>query len=369
MIERGKISSLQMAIMMNPTILATILLLVPAITAKNAKQDLWISPIWASSIGFLCVFIAYQLNRLYPKETIIEYSEIILGKIFGKCLGAFYVIYYFHMTGIIVREYGEFVSGTFLNRTPLVAIIGAMMIVSAYAVNGGLEVIGRCSEIIVPVVSLLYIVICILLLKDLDFNNLFPIMENGLLPSFKGSIVPQSWFSEFILVSFLFPYLADRNKGMKWGMISVISVLVLIIITNLTTLFLFGNLTANLTYPVITAARYISIADFLEHLESIIIALWVAGTFVKITVFFYILVLGTAQLLKLSDFRPIILPMGFLVIIFGIWSAPNLQELSHFLGTTAAFYFLTVQVGIPIVLLIIAFIKEKLQKKKGSTTG
>jgi spore germination protein KB len=369
MIERGKISSLQMALMMNPTILATILLLVPAITAKNAKQDLWISPIWASIIGYLCVFIAYQLNKLYPKETIIEYSELILGKILGKLLGIFFIFFYLHITGIIVREYAEFVSGTFLNRTPMIAIIVAMMIVSSYAVYGGLEVIGRCSEIIVPVVSLLYIVICVLLVKDLDTHYLFPIMENGLLPSFKGSVVPQSWFSEFILVSFLLPYLADKEKGMKWGMISVFSVMFIMILTNITTLLLFGKSTAHLTYPVITAARYISIADFLEHLESIIIALWVAGTFVKITVFFYTLVLGTSQLLKLSDFRPIILPMGLLVIIFGIWSAPDLQELSHFLGTSAAFYFLTVQVGIPIFLLMIALIKTKWQKKKGTTSG
>ncbi|HJV31679.1 MAG TPA: endospore germination permease, partial [Bacillales bacterium] len=265
--------------------------------------------------------------------------------------------------------YAEFVSGTFLNRTPMIAIIVAMMIVSAYAVYGGLEVIGRCSEIIVPVVSLLYIVICVLLVKDLDTHYLFPIMENGLMPSFKGSVVPQSWFSEFILVSFLLPYLADKEKGMKWGMISVFSVMFIMILTNITTLLLFGKATANLTYPVITAARYISIADFLEHLESIIIALWVAGTFVKITVFFYTLVLGTSQLLKLSDFRPIILPMGLLVILFGIWSAPDLQELSHFLGTSAAFYFLTVQVGIPIFLLMIAIIKTKWQKKKGTTSG
>jgi spore germination protein KB len=369
MIERGKISSLQMALMMNQTILATILLLVPAITAKSAKQDLWISPIWASIVGFICVFIANKLNQYYPKETIIEYSELILGKFFGKLLGIFYLIFYLHITGIIVREYGEFVSGTFLNRTPVFAILGAMMIVSAYAVHGGLEVIGRCSEIIVPVVSLLYLVICILLFKDLDVHNIFPILENGVMPSFKGSIVPQSWFSEFILVSFLFPYLVDREKGLKWGMISVFSVMVIMVLTNITALLLFGNLTAHLTYPIITAARYISIADFLQHLESIIIALWVAGTFIKITVFFYVIVLGTAQLLKLSDFRPIILPMGFLIILIGIWSAPNLQSLGHFLGTTAPFYFLTIQVGIPFFLLLIAFMKTKIQKKKGSTAG
>ncbi|TKH09627.1 spore gernimation protein, partial [Peribacillus simplex] len=43
--EKGKISSLQMAFMMYPTIVATAVLGVPSITAKYAKTDLWLSPI------------------------------------------------------------------------------------------------------------------------------------------------------------------------------------------------------------------------------------------------------------------------------------------------------------------------------------
>ncbi|MEH7331234.1 endospore germination permease [Neobacillus drentensis] len=369
MLERGKISALQMAFMMNPTILATGLLLVPAITAKTAKQDLWLSPIWASFIGFMIVFVAYRLHRLYPKETMFEYSEQILGKIPGKIVGVILVFYYFHVTGIIVREYGEFVSGTFLHQTPMVVIFSTMIIVSSMAVYGGLEVIGRCSEMIVPVLLVLYLVIFVMLLKDLDTKNFFPMLENGLGSSLKGSVVLQSWFSEFILVSFFFPYLRDQDKGMKWGMISVFSVMFYMVLTNVMSLLLFGKLTASLTYPVMVAARYISIADFLAHLESIVMALWVAGTFIKITVFYYVLVLGTAQWLKLTDFRTIVLPIGFLLILFGIWSAPNLQVLSHFLSTTAAFYLLSIQVGFPVILLIIALIKKKRQQMKGSITG
>lgn len=369
MIERGKISSMQLALMMNPTITATVLLLVPSITAMNAKQDLWISPIWASFTGFLTVFLAYKLHKLYPNETLIEYSELILGKLVGKLIGVAILFFYLHMTGIIVLEYGEFVLETFLPHTPMMVILGSMVLVCALAVYGGIEIIGRCSEMIVPVVFLLYIFIFLLLLKDLNIQNLFPIMESGLTDSFKGSVVPQSWFSEFFLISFFYPYLTDKEKGMKWGFISVFSVVFLMVLTNLTTLLLFGNMTANLTYPVMIATRYISIAGFLEHLESIVMAIWVAGTFVKISVFYYALSLGTAQLLKLSDYRPIVLPLGFLLVLFGIWTAPSLEVLIHFLSTTAPFYFLSFQVAIPIMLLVMALIKNKIQQMKGSISG
>jgi spore germination protein KB len=194
-------------------------------------------------------------------------------------------------------------------------------------------------------------------------------MENGITPSIAGAIVPQCWFSEFILVSFFFPYLTDQKKGLKWGALSVTSVIFLMVLTNFTSLLLFGKLTSTLTYPVMIAVRYISLAEFLAHLESIVMAIWVAGTFIKITVLYYVLVLGTAQWLKLSDFRPIVFPIGFLLLIFGAWSAPSLQDLSHFISTAAPFYLFSIQIFIPFILLLIALVRNRKQQNKETTTG
>lgn len=364
MIEKGKISAFQLALMMNPTIFATALLLVPAITAKHAEQDLWLSPIWAAISGLLTVYISCKLNKFYPEKSLIQYSEQILGKIAGKILGLIFLLYFLHLNGIIVREYGEFVVGTFLNTTPMNVVMGSMLLVCALAVYGGIEAIGRSSQIIVPVVSLLFLVMTLLLVKDLDPKKLLPVMENGIMPSFMGSIVPSAWFSEFILMAFVLPLLKDSGKAMKWGVLSVLSVMFLLVITNLSTYMLLGKLTIKDTYPVMVAVRYISIADFLEHLEAIVMAIWVSGTFIKISMFYYSTVLGIAQWLSLSDYRPIVLPIGFLILVLGHWAAPNLQSLAHFLGTSGAFYLLTLQLGIPVVLLCIAWIQQKFQRKK-----
>jgi len=364
MIEKGKISAFQMAIIMNPTIFATALLLVPAITARLAKQDLWLSPIWGSISGILAVCIASKLNKLYPEQTIIQYSEHILGKIAGKIVGLTFILYFLHLNGMVIREYGEFVVGTFLNNTPMYIVMGAMLLVCSLAVYGGIESIGRSSQILVPVVSLLFVLMTLLLIKDLDPNNLLPIMEDGLKPSIMGSIVPSGWFSEFIAIAFFLPFLKDSEKAMKWGIISVISVTALLVLTNVSTYMLLGKLTIKETYPVMVAVRYISIADFLEHLEAIVMAIWVSGTFIKISLFYYITVLGLAQLLRLSDYRPIVLPIGFLLLVIAIWTTPNLQNLAHFLGTSGAFYLLTFQLGIPFVLLCLALLRKKFQQKK-----
>lgn len=366
MIEKGRISASQMAIMMYPAILATAILLVPSITFKFAERDMWLSPIWASLTGLLTVYIAVQLNKFYPKENIVQYSEHILGVIPGKVLGFIYLFFYMHITSIMFREYAEFVIGNFLPKTPMIVIIASLAVVCAYAVHGGVEVLGRAAQMFVPIIMLLLALMNILIIPDLELKNMFPLLEHGIMPSIMGSLTPQAWFSEFLLISFLLPFLRDREKGRKWGMISVLVVMLTMVVTNFTSLFLFGGITAGITYPVMSLAKLISIADFITHLESLVMALWVAGTFLKISVFYYVIALGTAQWLKLTEYRAMIFPLGLLLVGFSIWSAPNLQELAYFISITGFFELVSVQTAIPILLLLVAVIRCSFRKSTGS---
>lgn len=264
---------------------------------------------------------------------------------------------------MVLREYGEFVVGNFLPTTPLVVVIGSMIFVSGLAVRGGIEVMARSAQVFVPIVLFLFILIVILLIPDLEPANLLPFFEKGLIPSLKGAIVPTTWFLQLFAITFILPVLKKKEGGMKWGMITVFLIMVTLVLSNLFTMLLFGKLTPTFTYPIMEAARYISIADFIQHLESIVMAIWVSGTFIKISVFYYVIAVGTAQLLNLQDYRPIVFPIGGLLAVMGLWTAPNLQQIQHFLITTMPFYAVIVQIILPLLLLIAAVIFKKNTKK------
>ncbi|SDM84346.1 spore germination protein KB [Fictibacillus solisalsi] len=364
MIEKGKISSFQMALIMYPTIEATALLTVPGITGTYAERDMWISPILGSINGFFTVFILYQLHKLYPKETIIQYSEHIVGRVLGKILGFIYLFFLLHIGSIILREYSTFVSVSFLQTTPPSVIIGGMVLVCAFAVRGGIEVLGRTANLFVPILFLLPIIAAILLLKDFDPKHMLPIMEHGMMPSVMGAAAPQAWFGETFLITMILPFLSDRDKGMKWSLILVVTIMVNFVITNLLAVFLFGGTASGYTFPLFTAIRYITISTFFEHLESVTIAIWITGIFIKISMFYYALVIGTSQWLKLSDYRPIVFPFGFLLTVLGCqWVAPNFEELNHFLVTIYPFYGSLLMTLIPALFLLIAVIRKKKRKK------
>jgi spore germination protein KB len=363
MIEKGKISAFQLAIILYATVLATALLIVPSMTSRFAGRDLWLSPVWASLIGFFTVYVATQLHKLYPGETIIQYCQHILGPFPGKVIGFLYLIALVHFCGSILREYAEFIVGNFLTNTPMVVVIGSLVLVCAVTVRGGVEVIGRSAQTFSGLFIFPLLLMILMLLPDWKINNMFPILDHGIMPSIMGAVTPQAWFSQTFLLTFLLPFVTDRVKVRKYGYITVFAILLTLVITNVTTLFVFGKITPMLVYPVMNAASYVSIADFLEHLESVVMAVWVAGVFVKINTFYYALVLGTAQWLNLSDYRPLVLPYGFLMTLFSFWSLPSFQELVHLLERSIPFYGPLFFTFIPSCLLLIAFVKSKIRKR------
>ncbi|WP_307325931.1 GerAB/ArcD/ProY family transporter [Evansella vedderi] len=360
LIEKGRISSFQMAVFLYPTIIATAILIVPAITAASAGRDMWLSPIWELSTGIATIIIIERLNTLYPKESIMEFTPHIIGKIPAKLIGGLYIFFLFHVTGVIIREYTDFIVGIFMLQTPPIVVSAGMVFVSAFAVKAGIEVVARTSEFFVPIVIFIIFFIFVLLIPELDFNRVQPVLEDGLMPSIKGAASIQAWYSEVFLITFFLPLLSDRSKALKYSFLSLLLMAITLLFTNLSTFLLFGMITEEQSYPLISATRYVSIADFFENIESVVMALWVAGAYVKITVFYYAFVLGTAQYFKLSKFQPIVFPLAILLIISSLWASQSFTEVKDALGKAVPFYLPLFGTVIPFLLLMMAKIKNKI---------
>ncbi|QMV44724.1 GerAB/ArcD/ProY family transporter [Cohnella cholangitidis] len=366
MLEKGKISAAQLALMMYATIVGTVLLSVPSVIGRYAKNDLWISPIWAAMIGMIAVYTAYRLHQFYPKRTIIQYIPLIIGRIPGKLLGLSYLFFYLVMNGHGVRIYADFIVGTSLPFTPMYIIVGSMIIVCCLAVKGGVEGIGRASQIIIPFYFLTFILLIAFLTSDMKLERILPVLEHGLVPTIKGALTPQGWFAETLLISFLLPNLSNGDKAIKWVAISVVMAMLTLVITNLTVLFMYGSELPRLTYPLLSATRYISYANFFENIESIIVAIWVLSNFIKFTIVLYALVLGSAQLFNLSDYRPLVMPIGFLTALISFWSLPSQMDLSEYSTLVWPVYSLLYQTLIPMLLMLVAFIRTRNSKGERS---
>lgn len=368
MLEKGRISSSQLGVMMFLTMIATVVLTVPSLTGKYAGNDMWLSPIWASGTGFLTLFIMVGLHRIFPGMSIIQYVEQITGVLIGKGIGILYVCFLIHTTGIVVRTYSEFIVNAFLDRTPIVVVASSMLLLTGYAVICGLETISRLAQFFLPL-FLFPLLFFPLLGKDMEFGNIFPILNDGLIPSIKGAIVPQAWYSEIFLVNFLLPFLADPDKALRACVFSIIGMILDLILCCLVVLFIFGRQVTDLIYPVMYAFGYIRIADFLENLESLAMMLWVVGAFVKIAVFHYVSILSISQWLRLSSYRSVVWPITLFIGLCSMWAIPNQQELLYYTGTTFPILSLIVHVLLPSLLFGLAWLRFRSRKGTPAAAG
>ncbi|WP_301168858.1 GerAB/ArcD/ProY family transporter [Brevibacillus nitrificans] len=368
MLEKGKISASQMGMMLFLAVVASGVMWIPGITGKYAQNDLWLSPIWAALIGAGTVWIAHRLHRMYPEKTSVQYSEEIMGKVAGKAIGFLFIFFYLHLSGFVVRSYAEFIVQNFLHKTPVSVVIITMIFVCTWAVRAGIEVIGRTAQLFFPVflIPLLFVP---LLISNMKLDYLFPILEHGLVPTLKGALVPGGWFSEMFLLSFLLPYVRNQEKGRSSALYAVIGVMLLLMIINFFILFVLGKQIGDFFFPVMVAFRYISVAEFFENMESLVMAIWILGMFVKISVFYYVTVLGASQWFRMSDYRSLVLPIGFLVGLFSFWSFPNFNTGLYFDIYAFPFYGPLIQTVLPLFLLIIASFRKKGQSQNQNLTA
>ncbi|MGW9528353.1 GerAB/ArcD/ProY family transporter [Paenibacillus terrae] len=358
MLEKGKISAFQMGLMMYPTVLASGFLVLPTIAAQFAQNDLWLTGILAALVGLITVYTVTRLHELYPGQTIIQYSEQILGKIPGKIIGLWYIAYNLHATGGITRQYAEFVTGNFLFKTPLLIVMGSLLLLSAIAVRGGVEMLARSTVIFLPMFIFL-IFFLLFLIPDLDVKAIFPVLSHGITPVIKGSFSMMGWCNELFLMTFLLPSVTDPEKGRKWGYISMITIVLFLTFSNLMALFLLGPGLGDKVYPLLVAFRYISVGSFLENLESLLLAMWVIGNFLQVGLFLYAATLSLAQCFQLADYGPIVFPIGLLSLVIGVWDVPNFPVFGLLVRTAVPFHILSTYLVIPLLLLAVAVLRRR----------
>ncbi|WP_408011327.1 GerAB/ArcD/ProY family transporter [Pseudalkalibacillus sp. A8] len=100
-----------------------------------------------------------------------KFSERILGKILGKAFGFILIVNLLFTNGVTSRQYADLVVGAFLPRTPMFAVISALVLVCAFAVRGGLEVVGRAAQLLIPLYVFSLILIIVLLLPEYNPKN------------------------------------------------------------------------------------------------------------------------------------------------------------------------------------------------------
>ncbi|TKH08371.1 spore gernimation protein, partial [Peribacillus simplex] len=164
------------------------------------------------------------------------------------------------------------------------------------------------------------------------------------------------------LVFFLMitPYVNEKTKVKKNFYLGALlggGALFLVIIFSI--LVLGADNTARLTYPSYELGMRISIGNFFERVEVIVAFIWVFTEYFKLTICFYGLALGIAQLLGLKNYKILLFPLAFLILTFTIFSHPDIVHYQNFMATAWTPLSLTICFILPLLLLMVGKIRKK----------
>ncbi len=356
--EKGKISPRQAGELMFITTTSAAILLMPAITAEAAGRDAWLSVMAGTMSGFVPLAIITWLSSRHPGRTLFQYCEDILGRIPGKAVALSFVWFFLHVNAIIVRQFGDFLATAFLPETPLSVFNFSLVLLAALATHYGLETIARANEFIILLVVSSLLTIVTLSVVHWDPRTFFPIMAEGAGPVFRGALLPAYFSGQIITLAVILPYLTRPGQGVFSGAAALLGTVIILTTGVIAVQAVFGpEFTAAMRFPIHLFVRTINIGDVLTRFEPLVMVTWVAGVFVKASVFYYCAALGLAQVFGLGEYRPLVLSLGVIIAAFSITLFADVTELTFFLARVGPFYGYLYSLGLPLLLLAVSLIR------------
>jgi len=354
-LEQGKLSSGHLIFLIFGYTLGSSVILNPG---RLAGHDAWLVILAGLGVGLLYVFIFTTLALRFKGKNLVEINDLIFGKYLGKLLSLTYLGYFLWTGSLATREFCDFFVDTIYPQTPLIVFVILILIVCAYAVRHGIEVIMRCSIILFPVVVGFFLLGTFFLVAQMEFTNFLPVFDISwqrfILSTCTTSAFP---FGETVVLLMVLAYVQDQQKIRKSVILSVVLAgLFLCAVVIITTAVL--GITADIqTYPSLLTIRLINAGEVFTRLEIIVLGTILAFGFLKIVVLYYAATLGLAQVFKLRSYLPLVIPVGIMTVVIAMLSFENMNELIEFDINRYRYYALPIQVGLPLLSLIVAAIR------------
>lgn len=370
--KQVKISGRQFMVLTTLFTIGSAILVIPSGMAFLAKQDAWIAAFVGVGSGFFLVWIYNTIATLYPRMTLVEIIEALLGKWLGKTISLLLIVTLF-LSGPASALYdvGNFLTTQIMPETPAQSVNILFAVIVVMGARLGIETFARSAELLFPLFILLYISLVILIGPEIKLENVEPVLEAGIGPIWPAALSFISvLFLPHIALLMIFPAvnrIDNARKAFFNG--SMLGGLMMVLIVALSILVLGADLTAKSIFPSYSLAQKINIGNFLQRIEAIMAIMWFISLYFRVTIYIYVIVLAIAQIFKLEDYRPLVSPLGMILVVMSVVIYPNVPYQQTWDGTVWLSYTLSIGLLLPLLLLSIHVIRKLWSKKRTESKG
>ncbi|MHB1957370.1 MAG: GerAB/ArcD/ProY family transporter [Sulfobacillus sp.] len=346
--------------------MSVFLTVAPAI--HRSHNDVWLSMVLNLLVSAFLTFVCVRTALHYPTETLVQYSQRLLGKWAGRGVSLLYLLHWTTVAGIILRQTADFMMTSEFHHTPPWVFIISMIVTVLYLLQkGGLESLGRISLLIGPIVMGVMVMTVWLSTTDARWTRLLPVYSlNGIQPIFLGALPVIGYTGDGATVSMLLPFVQNVKRNAYIAVAGVGAASLFLIAAAAEIVAVFGpDLPAAMWNPFFDLTRFISVASFVEEIEPFVIIFWFLSGFVRLSLFVFISSHGWRQLFSGSRTWPFLSIVG-LITAAEAFIPPNIVYSSVLYSRTIVDGWVTpiLFVSIPLLLWIVAEVKNRGKQRR-----
>lgn len=333
------------------------------VSGLEAKRDMWLAIILAIIMGItFTTFVYARLFYLFPGKNLFDIIEICFGKYTQKIIMFIFTIFIFEEGAELLRNVGQFIIVNSLTKTNIIIPMIFISILCILIVKGGIEVLGRWSELFLGLVIYSILIWFFMSIPKMKIDNLRPVLSNGIKPILKGGfrvfIFP---FCQTFTFTMVFSGGKKRKSPYKIYFSGIIIGGIVLFLVSVSAFLVIGIDVENTYYPSYTAIKRIGIKDFLERAEVLVAVIFVITAFLKGSVYLLATCKGVAKIFELKDYRLIVTPIAALILNLAYFEFDSILDFFDF-SEVWYYYVFPFLVILPIIILITAEIKKRQMK-------
>lgn len=352
--NRERISSYQVAMLLVGFLLGSS---IAANSILTSKQDAWISFLIGWGAGFVLFSITIGIALLHPSKSLVGILVDCFGKAAGKVVSLVYMAYFVLLAALITSNFGFYSTTTNYPETPILFFLVCIVTAACFCLLGGLETLGRASEVMMAVTILNIILSICFLVPVFRFAFLKPFLGNGMEPvlkfAFTRAMIP---FSEVFLLLMIFPNVNDMKKAVRssWlGFIAAGLILLSVVLRNL--LVLGPDLGSREIFPTFVVFKMTPLSISVEALFDINAALTIV---IKLSLFIFGASKGIAEVFGLQKYRKIIVPTAAVTVVLSCYLQKRITDVLVVSAQIVPLTHLLFFAVFPLIVFIVSLIKR-----------
>ena len=361
--ENSQLSSKQIRTIVITTIIGIGILGLPSNIAKVMGNDGWIGILLGGLLLLPLVVIINRIFIIYPGKDFFEIGYEVLGKWIFNGFLILFLIYFILLSAFIIRYLGEIVKAFLLGITPIEVLIISFILVTTYIARSEINIIGRMSYHIYPIIIGFVIFLTLITLTGVNFTEMLPAFQSNFRDIPKGLWISFFSYSGFEILLFTLPFSEEKNKNMRSSLIGVGMVIAIYLIIFIISLSQYGlEQLQRQIFPTLALIKEVDLPGFfIENLEGVVMSIWILAIFATIGPVYYSTGKIISNLVKIKSHDIFILPLMPIIYIISLMPQ-NLIELNEKLGRLIDYLGLICIVFMPIFIYLVGYFK--LRRKK-----